>query len=196
MRSWVNAIQLPLGGKRTQREFSLWKVEPKQVYGVDAMCWCLISDGWIEASTLALLPSSHELPEVWKRLYSLTVGMLEWEGPWGLSGRVTLKPCLVPPWSCNTCGWHRTHCGGLLGGLATLSFRICIVWSMHTYTRTCVCKEGGWGWVACLPRHFEIFPPGQQISVSTRLWPGNNSYVYTVFIELMTCQALNKNYII
>lgn len=50
MRSWVNAIQLPLGGKRTQREFSLWKVEPKQVYGVDAMCWCLISDGWIEAS--------------------------------------------------------------------------------------------------------------------------------------------------
>ena len=57
--------------------------------------------------------------------------------------------------SCNTCGWHRTHCGGLLGGLGTLSFRICIVWSMHTHIHGLVCKEGGWGWVACLPRHLK-----------------------------------------
>lgn len=54
-------------------------------------------------------------PEVWKRLHSLTVGMLEWEDPWDLPGRATLKPCLMAPWKAVTPVSGAEHAvGGLL----------------------------------------------------------------------------------
>lgn len=47
-------------------EFSSWKVDPnKSGKQIDAVvCWCLISDGWIEASNPCSPPKFSGLPEV------------------------------------------------------------------------------------------------------------------------------------
>ena len=204
MRNKVREGSYEIRGK-SHPASSWWEKNPVRIKSLEGWaqtglwgrCYVLVSyQWWVEGTALFWVlggaasnscspPKFSWPPEVWKRLYSLKVGVLEWQAPeiWRAGWHWSRVCCHLGKLSHRV--WSRTCCRKPSRGSGALSFHIPIVWPTHTRVYRLMCKEGDWGVDGLLAKAFEIFPLGQQISVSTRLWPGNNSYVYIVFIEFL-----------
>ena len=135
--------------------------------GLWGRCYVLVSyQGWVEGTALFWVlgeaasnscspPKFSWPPEVWKRLYSLTVGVLEWEAPEICRQGDTEAVFAAALASCHTVSGAEHAVGSLLGDQGPCHF-IFLLYDQHTHVYTDSCAKRVTGeWMACLPRHLK-----------------------------------------